>query len=193
MGDVYVTEFISLDGVIEDPGGSENHPHGGWSFEFDRGEDGDKFKFDETMASDALLLGRVTYEGFAEAWPQRTEDETGFADKFNGMAKYVVSSTLEDPDWNNSHVISADDLAGEVKKIKDQHDGDIGVHGSGQLARALIDQGLVDRLSLMVFPVVLGSGKKLFEDGGDMMTFELADLKQVGDDGVTVQIYRPKE
>jgi dihydrofolate reductase len=192
MGDVYVTEFISLDGVIEDPGGSENFEHGGWSFEFDRGEDGDKFKLDETVGSDALLLGRVTFEGFADAWPKRTEDESGFAEKINGMPKYVVSSTIKDPEWNNSHVISADDLAGEVKKLKDEYDGDIGVHGSGQLARALLDQGLVDRLTLMVFPVVLGSGKKLFE-GGDMRTFELAEMKTVGDDGVSVQIYRPKE
>ena len=191
MGDVYVTEFISLDGVIEDPGGSEGFEYGGWSFEYNRGEDGDKFKFDETMASDALLLGRVTYEGFAEAWPKRTEDETGFADKFNGMAKYVVSSKLKDPEWNNSHVIS-DDLESEVPKLKEQHDGDIGVHGSGQLARALLDEGLVDRLTLMTFPVVLGKGKKLF-DGGDMRAFELAEVKPVGDDGVIVQIYRPRK
>jgi dihydrofolate reductase len=192
MGDVYVTEFISIDGVIEDPGGSENHEHGGWAFEYNRGEDGEKFKFDETMASDALLLGRITYEGFAEAWPKRTEDETGFADKFNNMAKYVVSSTLKDPEWNNSHVISADDLETEVPKLKEQHDGDIGVHGSGMLARALLDKGLVDRLTLMVFPVVLGEGKKLF-DGVDMTAFELAEVKQVGDDGVLVQIYRPRK
>ena len=192
MGDVYVTEFISLDGVIEDPGGSEDHPHGGWSFEFNRGEDGDKFKFDETMASDALLLGRITYEGFADAWPKRTEDETGFADKFNNMPKYVVSSKLKDPEWNNSHVLSADDLETEVPKLKQQFDGDIGVHGSGTLARALLDKGLVDRLTLMVFPVVLGTGKKLF-NGGEMRTFELSEMKTVGDDGVTVQIYRPRK
>src|SRR5919198_589362 len=119
MGDVYVTEFISLDGVIEDPGGAEDFEHGGWSFEFNRGEDGDKFKTDETMASDALLLGRVTYEGFAEAWPNR-QDEAGFADKFNSMPKYVVSSTLKDPEWENSHVISGD-LETEVPKLKEKH------------------------------------------------------------------------
>jgi dihydrofolate reductase len=189
MGDVYVTEFISLDGVIEDPGGSEDFEHGGWSFEFSRGEDGDKFKADETMNSDALLLGRVTYEGFADAWPNRSGDP--FSDKFNSMPKYVVSSTLKDPEWNNSHVISGD-LESEVGKLKEQYDGDIGVHGSGQLARALLDKGLVDQLNLMVFPVVLGSGKKLF-DGVDMRAFELAEVKAVGDDGVIVQIYRPRK
>src|SRR6188472_2585004 len=101
MGKIVVTEFMSLDGVVEDPGGAEVYKHGGWSFEISRGDEGDKFKLDETMASDALLLGRVTYEGFAAAWPSRN-DEAGFADKFNSMPKYVVSSTLENPEWNNS-------------------------------------------------------------------------------------------
>src|SRR3954453_5748639 len=154
MGRIVVTEFVSLDGVMEDPGGSENFKHGGWSFEISRGKEGDKFKVDETMASDALLLGRVTYEGFAEAWPSR-DDEAGFADKFNSMPKYVVSSTLTDPEWNNSTVISAN-LPEEVAKLKEVHEGDIVVHGSARLVQGLLDDDLVDELRLMVFPVVLG-------------------------------------
>jgi dihydrofolate reductase len=187
MGKVVVTEFVSLDGVIEDPGGSEDFKHGGWSFEFDRGDDGDKFKLDEAMESDALLLGRVTFEGFADAWPSRDGE---FADKFNEMPKYVVSTTLEDPEWNNSTVIK-DDVAGEVEKLKGQHDGDIAVHGSGQLVQTLMENDLVDEYRLMVFPVVLGSGKRLFGEASDAKTLKLADTKQVGPDGVVVQTYEP--
>jgi dihydrofolate reductase len=186
MGRIVVTEFISLDGVIEDPGGSENFRHGAWSFEIDRGDEGNKFKLDETMASDALLLGRVTYEGFADAWPQRDGE---FADKFNNMPKYVVSSTLENPEWNNTTVISGD-LATEVPKIKDAVDGDIVVHGSAQLVQALIDQGLVDELRLMVYPVVLGDGKRLFGETSDKRKLRLTDTKTVGD-GVEILVYEP--
>src|SRR5436305_2975440 len=135
MGHIVVSEFVSLDGVMEDPGGAEGYEHGGWTFEIERGEGGDKFKLDETLESDALLLGRVTYEGFAEAWPSR---EGEFADKFNAMPKYVVSSTLEEPEWNNTTVLKGD-LAGEVAKLKQEHDGDVVVHGSAQLAQALIE------------------------------------------------------
>src|SRR3954467_14338723 len=129
MGRVVVTEFVSLDGVMEDPGGSENFKYGGWTFEIERGEEGNRFKLDETTDSEALLLGRVTYEGFAEAWPSREGD---FADKFNNMPKYIVSSTLDDPEWNNSTVIG-DNVAEEVSKLKEQTDGDILVNGSVQL------------------------------------------------------------
>src|SRR5918994_7562416 len=118
MGRIVITEFMSLDGVVEDPGGAEDYEHGGWSFEFSRGEEGDKFKLDETMASEALLLGRVTYEGFAEAWPSRS-DEAGFADKFNSMPKYVVSSTLTEPEWNNSTVLKGE-VTEEVAKLKQE-------------------------------------------------------------------------
>jgi dihydrofolate reductase len=187
MGNIVVTEFVTLDGVFEDPGGSEGFERGAWSFKFERGEEGDKFKLDETMASDALLLGRVTYEGFAEAWPSR---EGEFADKFNGMPKYVVSNTLTDPEWNNSTVIAGDDLTASVAELRQRHDGDIVVHGSGQLARTLLDQKLVDELRLMVFPVLLGAGKRLFE-GGAESTFRLVDTKPVGPDGVVVLTYRP--
>jgi dihydrofolate reductase len=183
MGRIVVTEFISVDGVVEDPGGSEDFKYSGWSFEFDRGE-GDQFKLDETKASDALLLGRVTYEGFAEAWPSRDGE---FADKFNSMPKHVVSSTLENPEWTNTTVIDGD-LEEEVAKLKDQYDGDIVVHGSVTLAQALIDKDLVDALHLMVFPVVLGSGKRLFGDTADKKTLKLTDSKTVGD-GVAILIY----
>ena len=188
MGKLVVTEFVTVDGVFEDPGGSENFEHGGWSFEFNRGDDGDKFKLDETLNSDALLLGRVTYEGFADAWPQRSGDD--FSEKFNSMPKHVVSSTLQDPDWNNSTVIDGD-LEDEVSKLKEQYEHDVAVHGSGQLARSLLDLGLVDEVRLMVFPVVIGEGKRLF-DGIDMHAFELADTMPVGPEGVLVLTYRPK-
>jgi dihydrofolate reductase len=184
MGRIVVTEFISVDGVVEDPGGSEDFKYGGWSFEFARGDEGDQFKLDETLASDALLLGRVTYEGFADAWPKRDGE---FADKFNDMPKYVVSSTLENPDWANSTVLKGD-LAEEVAKVRDRHEGDVVVHGSPQLVQALIDEDLVDALHLMVFPVVLGSGKQLFGATGDKKALKLTDSKIVGD-GVAILVY----
>jgi dihydrofolate reductase len=186
MGNVVVSQFISVDGVIEDPGGSENHDRGGWAFKYDRGAEGDKFKLDEVMAADALLLGRTTYEGFAEAWPSR-EDE--FADKFNGMAKYVVSSTLSDPAWNNSHVISGD-LASEIAKVKELVDGDILVNGSARLVAELVDLGLVDELRLMVFPVLLGSGKRLFGETGEAKGLRLVESRPAGE--TLILIYRPK-
>ena len=186
MGRIAVTEFVSLDGVMEDPGGSEGTKHAGWSFEFSRGDEGDKFKLDETMGSDALLLGRKTYEGFAEAWPSRDGE---FADKFNSMPKYVVSSTLQDPDWTNSTVLSGDDLAGEVAKLKEDHDRDIVVHGSAQLVQSLLEDDLVDELRLMVFPVVLGSGKRIFGETTDKKPLKLVDSKVVGD-GVAILVYQ---
>ena len=184
MGRIVVTEFISVDGVIEDPGGAEDYKHGGWAFEFDRGEDGNKFKLDETNDSAALLLGRKTYEGFADAWPSR---EGEFADKFNNMPKYVVSSTLKDPDWTNTTVLEGD-LSEQVSKLRDKVDGEITVHGSPQLVQGLIDRDLVDELRLMVFPVVLGSGKSLFGNTSDKKTLKLTDSKTVGD-GVSILLY----
>ena len=185
MGRIVVTEFISLDGVVEDPGGSEDFKHSGWSFEIDRGDEGNKFKLDETMASEALLLGRVTYEGFAEAWPSRSGE---FADKFNNMPKYVVSSTLSDPGWTNSTVINGD-VADAVEQVRDRHEGDVVVHGSVQLVQELLERDLVDELRLMVFPVVLGSGKRLFGETSDKKPLKLADSKTVGD-GVAILVYR---
>jgi len=187
MGKIVVSQFITVDGVVEDPGGSEKFERGGWAFEFSRGDEGDKFKSDEVMAAQALLLGRVTYEGFAEAWPER---EGEFADKFNNMTKYVVSSTLSDPEWNNSQVLGSD-LKAEVERLKQEIDGDILVNGSVQLVNALADAGLVDEWRLMVFPVVLGKGKKLFDDGAAKAPLTLTDSKPVGD-GVQILVYKPK-
>jgi dihydrofolate reductase len=186
MGRIVVTEFVSLDGVMEDPGGSEDFKYGGWSFEIERGEDGDGFKLDEAMNADALLLGRRTYEGFAAAWPSR---EGEFADKFNNMPKYVVSSTMKDAEWTNSTVLGGD-LAQAVAEVKDKHDGDIVVHGSAQLSQSLLDADLVDELRLMVFPVVLGDGKRLFGETSDKKPLKLSESKIVGD-GVAILVYQP--
>ena len=186
MGRIVVTEFVSLDGVMEDPGGSEDFKYGGWSFEFDRGEEGNKFKLDETVDSEAMLLGRVTYEGFAEAWPSREGD---FADMFNTMPKYVVSSTLTDPEWTNTTVLDGD-MAEAVSKLRRELDGDIVVHGSAQLVHELLDRDLVDEVRLMVFPVVLGDGKRVFGETGDKKTLRLKDSRIVGD-GVAILVYEP--
>ena len=186
MGRIVVTEFVSLDGVMEDPGGAENFKHGGWSFEIARGEEGDKFKLDEAFSSEALLLGRVTYEGFAAAWPSR---EGEFADKFNSMPKYVVSSTLDEPEWNNSTVLKGD-VAEEVGTLRQEQDGDIVVHGSAQLVQTLVEHDLVDEFRLMVYPVVLGSGKRLFGETNDKKPLRLVDSKVLGD-GVAILIYEP--
>jgi dihydrofolate reductase len=190
MRRVVVSEFVTLDGVMEDPGGAEGFELGGWAFKYERGDEGDKFKFDELMASDVLLLGRKTYEGFAAAWPGRTDD-AGFADKFNGMEKQVVSGTLKDPDWNNSHVIEPADLAGGVQRVKEAGDGDILVNGSNSLIQALMERDLVDEYRLMVFPLVLGQGKKLFADGSPHTSLKLTDCRPVGPDGVAVMTYEP--
>jgi dihydrofolate reductase len=183
MGKIVVSQFVSLDGVIEDPGGSEGWDRGGWAFRYERGPEGDKFKLDELMAADALLLGRVTYGGFAEAWPSR---EGEFADKFNGMAKYVVSSTLSNPEWNNSHVIA--DVAGEVPPLRDRHEGDILVNGSAQLVQALTEHDLVDEYRLMVYPVVLGGGKRLFGGMDGPKSLKLVDSRPAGE---TLMTYHP--
>jgi dihydrofolate reductase len=186
MSKIVVSQFVSVDGVVEDPGGSEGWDRGGWAFQYERGPEGDKFKLDEVMNADALLLGRVTYEGFAEAWPSR---EGEFADKFNNMAKYVVSTTLEDPEWNNSTVINGD-VAGEVAKLKEQPGGDILVNGSVQLIQTLTEHELVDEYRLMVFPLVLGAGKRLFSETSKPIPLKLVDSKPAGDTHILV--YQPK-
>ncbi len=186
MGRIVVTEFISLDGVFEDPGGAEKSEVAGWSFEFDRGEEGDRFKGEELEAAEAQLLGRITYEGFAAAWPSMT-DEYGFADKMNGMPKYVVSTTLAEATWQNSEILRGS-LADQVQELKRRHRGDILVAGSGRLVRGLMAEDLVDELRLMVFPVVLGRGRRLFE-GAPELRLRLSEARPVGPDGVIVLTY----
>jgi dihydrofolate reductase len=185
MGKIVVTQFMSVDGVIEDPGGSESWDRGGWAFQFERGAEGDKFKVDEVMDSDALLLGRVTYEGFADAWPTRTGD---FADKFNTMPKHVVSSTIDGSAWGNTSVIDGD-VAASVAALRDRYDRDILVNGSAQLVGLLAANGLVDEYRLMVFPTILGAGKRLFADGDGPAALRLVDSKPAGE--CLILIYRP--
>jgi dihydrofolate reductase len=182
-----VSEFVTLDGVMEDPGGAEDFDRGGWAFRFERGPEGDKFKLDELMNADALLLGRRTYEGFAAAWPSRTDD-VGFADKMNSMPKYVVSTTMDTAEWSNSTVIRGD-VAAEIAKLKERPGGDLLVAGSAQLVQTLAEHDLVDEYRLMVFPVVLGAGKKLFADGRER-PLALAEAKTTGE-VVTLVLRRP--
>ena len=179
MGRIVVTEFISLDGVVEDPGGAEDYRHGGWTFEIERGPEGDKFKLEELQEAEAQLLGRVTYEGFAAAWP-KMEDDSGFAAKMNAMPKYVVSSTLERADWQNTTVLPGDP-AQSIAALKDEVDGVILVAGSATLVKSLIENDLLDELRLMVFPVLLGQGKRLFPEGEAKHRLKLAESKTVGD------------
>ena len=186
MGTLVVTEFVSVDGVFEDPGGSEGYEHGAWTFEYDRGDDGNKFKVDELMEAEVHLLGRVTYEGFAAAWPSR---EGEFADRLNSDKKVVVSTTLTDPEWQNTTVI-AGDVAAQIAKLKAGTDGAILVAGSGTLVGTLLEHDLVDELRLMVFPTILGRGKRLFPDGIDRRKLRLVEARTIGPDGVQVHTYR---
>jgi dihydrofolate reductase len=181
---IVVTEFVSIDGVMEAPGG-EDFKYPGWTFEFDRGDDGNQFKLDETMRADALLIGRRTYESFAGAWPQR---EGEFADKFNTMPKYVVSSTLRDPEWSNTTVLDGNDAVAEVRRLKDRFDGELQVPGSHRLVQDLVAHDLVDQVNLMVFPVILGTGRKAFEELPDRRRMRLTESKVVGE-GIAVLIY----
>jgi dihydrofolate reductase len=176
MGKLVVTEFVTIDGVIEDPGGGEGSPYGGWAFRFERGEEGDRFKQEELDAADAQLLGRVTYEGFAAAWPTM-EGAGAFGEKMNSMPKHVVSTTLEHPEWNNTTVLRGD-LAEEVGGLKARYEGDILVAGSARLVQSLLELDLVDELHLMVFPTVLGGGKRLFADGAARTAWKLVETRQ---------------
>ena len=187
MGRIVATEYVSLDGIVEAPGGGEDFEHAGWTFEVDRGEEFEKFKLDETLDSEALLLGRVTYEIFAASWPSM---EGEIADKLNAMPKYVVSSTLEDPlDWNNSTVLEGD-VAEEVSRLRQELDGEIVVHGSPRLTQTLLEHDLIDELRVTVFPLVLGRGKRLFGETSDKKRLRLTDSKTVGD-GIAILIYEP--
>jgi dihydrofolate reductase len=184
VGRIVVTEYISIDGVVEAPSGTESFERVGWTDAFSRGPEGDQFKLDETMASDALLLGRITYDGFAPVWPHF---EGEFADKFNSMPKYVVSSTLENPTWNNTTVLRGDAVE-EVTKLKQSYDGDVVVHGSPQLAQTLFEHDLVDALHLQVYPVIVGAGKRLFAETSATKRLRLAEARTVGD-GVHILMY----
>jgi dihydrofolate reductase len=184
---VIVSEFVTLDGIMEDPS---------WTFQFSS-EEQERLKFDELAASGALLLGRVTYEGFAAAWPNMMEQYEGprraelgeYAEMMNGYPKYVASTTLQEPlEWNNSTLIEGD-VAEEVSRLKQQPGKDILVFGSGELVDALMQHGLIDEYRLMVFPIVVGSGKRLFRDGIDEMVLELVDTETFGS-GVVVLTYR---
>jgi dihydrofolate reductase len=189
MRKVVVTQFMTLDGVMEDPGGAEDFAHGGWSFKFSDPE-GMRFKLDEVHEFDALLLGRVTYEGFAAAWPQR-RDEAGFADKMNAMKKYVVSTTLDAADWQNSELVARDgDVAGAVAELKRGDGGDMLVAGSQRLVRTLAAADLIDEYRLMVHPIAFGTGKRLFEGLESPVTLRLA-RSQVLDSGSLILIYEP--
>jgi dihydrofolate reductase len=188
MRKVVVTQFMTLDGVMEDPGGAEGFEHGGWSFKFSDPE-GMRFKLDEVLDFDAMLLGRVTYEGFAEAWPDR-RDEAGFADKINAMKKYVVSSTLSEATWQNSEIVTGDDLPAAIAELKRGDGGDLLVAGSRQLVQTLAQHDLVDEYRLMVHPIVLGSGKRLFDGIETPVTLRLTDSKTLAT-GSLILIYAP--
>jgi dihydrofolate reductase len=188
MRRIVVSEFLSLDGVMEDPGGAEGSRHGGWSFQFNDPE-GMEYKLDEVREHEAMLLGRVTYQGFAKAWPD-IKDDVGFADKMNSMPKYVVSRTLKQADWNNSTILSGD-VGEEVTTLKEQPGGDILVGGSASLVRELLMRDLVDEFRLMVFPVVLGSGRRLFEGDGDAKPLKLDDVKRLETGTLILTYHRP--
>jgi dihydrofolate reductase len=187
VGRIVVSEFVTLDGVMEDPGGAEQSPYGGWAFRFDRGEGGDKFKHDELMAADALLLGRRTYEGFAAAWPERNRDE--FGRKMNGLPKYVISQTLTIANWANSTVLTGDP-AEAAAKLK-QTVGEILIAGSRRLVNALHARGLIDEYRLMVFPIVVGGGERLFDERATQAALRLVDVERAAD--TVLLTYQPAQ
>jgi dihydrofolate reductase len=186
MSNVVAVEYLTLDGVMQDPGGSGEIEHGGWHNPYWNDELA-QIQQEQLFASDALLLGRVTYEGFAAAWPSMKDDE-GFADRMNSLPKFVASRTLEEPlDWSNSSLLKGD-VAEEVAKLKAADGGDILIYGSGALVNSLLPHNLVDRYRLMVFPVVLGSGKRLFKDEAGKTDLRLTDAKTTSA-GVAVLTY----
>src|SRR5690625_2492533 len=186
MGKMIATEFITLDGIIEDPGGAEKTEHGGWSGQF-WNEEVQKYKFDELFATDALVLGRVTYEGFAAAWPGMT-DEDGFAERMNSLPKYVASETLDQLEWNNS-ILMKDNIVGKMTRLKREVEQDIVIHGSSKLINSLFPYQLIDEIRLMVFPIVLGSGKRLFKDRTELKSLKLLETKTF-ETGVIVLHYQ---
>jgi dihydrofolate reductase len=186
MAKLIVSEFVTLDGVMEAPGGEQTHPHTGWVFDHATPEQLE-YKFAEVQEAESLLIGKTTYETFASSWPERDGE---FADQMNSMPKYVVSSTLPEPlTWNNSTVIRGD-VASSVARLKDQNAGPILVAGSASLVQALVENGLVDELRLMVFPVLIGGGKRLFPENRQKSQFRLVDIRTFPS-GVVVQTYEP--
>jgi dihydrofolate reductase len=190
MGKLVVSEMISIDGVIEDPGGAEGFERGGWAFQFDQGPEAMQLKFQELIDAEALLLGRVTYEGFANAWP--TMEGTGaFGERMNNMPKHVVTSTLRELKWTNARALDGD-LVPAVSALRAAPGGDVLVNGSAQLVHALVEHDLVDEYRLTVFPTVLAAGKRLFAGTAAATTLSLVDSRPLGDDGVLLLTYRPK-
>lgn len=189
MRRIVVSQFVTVDGVMQGPGNEAGFDLAGWAFRFDRGKDGHSFKLEEVKGAGGLLLGRVTYEGFASAWPQ-AHDEVGFAERMNGMPKYVVSTTLRETTWNNSTVIEGD-VAAEIEALKQQPGGDILVNGSGQVVSFLAERDLIDEYRLMTFPIVLGRGQQLFGDTFQPVALRLVGARPVGPDGVVILTYQP--
>jgi dihydrofolate reductase len=180
MGKIVISENVSVDGVVQDPTGDEGFRHGGWVGRVgDRGrEEAAKVLLDEALAAEALLWGRRSYEFFAARWPSRSGE---LADRMNSVPKYVISSTLEDPDWNNTTVLKGG-AVNEVSKLKQEINGEVVVAGSGQLVRTLIEHDLVDELRMMVYPVVLGAGERLFGETSDKRPMRLLDTRTVAGD-----------
>jgi dihydrofolate reductase len=190
MGKLIVSEFVSLNGVMEAPGGEPTHPHAGWTFKSIYGDDHYGYKDEEIREAEALLLGRKTYDGFAAAWPTRDRSDP-FTDKINSMPKYVVSSTLTDPEWENTTVLAGDALE-EVAKLKESLDGPVLVNGSAQLVHALVESDLVDEYRAMVHPVLVAGGLRMLPDVDDLKKLRLADAR-IYDSGVALLIYAPAE
>ena len=186
MGKIVVSENVSLDGVIQDPAGDEGFRVGGWVGRITDREEVAKVTLDEALGTEALLLGRRTYEWFAARWPSRSGE---LADRLNSLPKYVVSSTLQDPDWNNSTVLKGE-VVDEVSKLKQELNGEVVVPGSFQLLRTLMEHDLVDELRLKIYPVVLGAGKRLFGETSDKKPMRLLDIQTLGD-GIAFLTYQP--
>ena len=185
MSQLIISEFVTLDGVMEAPGGEPGHPHSGWVFDF-MSEEQLQYKLQETLEAESLLIGRVTYESFAGAWPERSGE---FADKMNAMPKHVVSTTLRNPEWTNTTVISQD-VVGSIRQLKQRKAGPVVVHGSRTLVHTLMEHDLIDEYRLMIFPVVLGSGRKLFPETPTKTMLRLVDTKPFSS-GVVVHTYNP--
>ena len=186
MRKIIVSEYVTLDGVIEDPGGGDKSKYGGWSLQF-WNEQAMKFKYDELFACDALLLGRVTYDGFARAWPAM-KDAGDFGERMNSISKFVVSTSLKNAEWNNSTIIN-NNVVAKIKALKEQSEKDILIAGSAELVHTLMQYDLVDEFRLMIHPIVVGGGKRLFGEGIDRKILRLVDTKSFSS-GIVVLTYQ---